>query len=144
MVVQLIGRILLIGALVASAAESTLQSAPRDVIAPAAEFVASPLKANTLQLTDNVLANLAAHQPPDIRSLFSFDTKSAASNANCKLFPGDADWPGKPVWSIFNLLTGNALIETVPIGSVCYPNSGVYSASACTALLAAWTKSDTQ
>jgi hypothetical protein len=105
-------------------------------------LVPSPLKANTLQLTEAVLANLTAQNIAGI-SLFEFDTKPNA-NAKCKLFPGDADWPSKPIWSIFNLLTGNALIETVPIGAVCYQNTGVYSASACTELLAGWTKSDTQ
>lgn len=100
------------------------------------------IKAHSLQLTDAVLANLTAHKVPGI-SLFGFKTKPTTS-PKCKLFPGDADWPSKPIWSIFNLLTGNALIETIPIGAVCYQNSGYYDQAACTALLAGWTKSDTQ
>ncbi|KAK0620677.1 hypothetical protein B0T14DRAFT_236015 [Immersiella caudata] len=110
-------------------------------IGPAAEFVPSPIKANTLQLTDAVLANLTAQKVAGV-SFFMFNTKPAA-NFECKVFPGDLDWPSKAIWSIFNLLTGNALIETVPIGAVCYQNSGFYSASACTDLLAGWTKSNT-
>jgi hypothetical protein len=111
-------------------------------ISPAGEAVASPIKANTLQLTDAVIANLTAHDLPGIY-LFGFKTKPAA-NSKCKLFPGDADWPSKPIWSLFNILTGDALIETVPIGAVCYQNSGVYSATACADLLKTWTLSDTQ
>ena len=111
-------------------------------IAPAAEVVASPIQANTRQLTDAVIANLTVHELPGV-SLFGFNTKPT-TNANCKVFPGDADWPIKPIWSIFNLLIDNALIETVPIGAVCYPNSGFYSASACDDLLKTWTLSDTQ
>ena len=97
----------------------------------AAAAAAEPV-ANTLQLpvTDAVLANLPAHQLPSI-SLFAFDTQPAASDAACKIFPGDTDWPDDAVWALFDILTEGALIKTVPIGAVCYPTSGVYNTSAC-------------
>ncbi|KAK0642103.1 hypothetical protein B0T16DRAFT_516705 [Cercophora newfieldiana] len=123
------------------ARDGTALEANQASIAAAAELVPSRVKAHSLQLTDAVVANLTAHRIPGA-SLFAFDAKPT-TNAKCKLFPGDADWPSKPLWSIFNLLTGNALIETVPIGAVCYENSGYYSEPACKELLAGWTKSDT-
>lgn len=103
-------------------------------------------------LTDAVIANLTAHQLSDIE-LFQFDAEgddaSAAAkrtlgSGSCKTFPGDSLWPSRLTWAVFDLLTGGALIETVPIGAVCYPNSGVYNAAKCADIIAKWTQSATQ
>ncbi|EAQ88599.1 hypothetical protein CHGG_05218 [Chaetomium globosum CBS 148.51] len=105
------------------------------------------------QLTDDVLANLTSHQLSDIE-LFLFDDTDSEDAAqvsrrtwtnvgDCKTYPGDWKYPSRLTWGVFNLLTGGALIETVPIGAVCYPNSGVYDAAKCADILENWTQSDT-
>lgn len=99
-----------------------------------------------------MIANLTAHQLSDIE-LFQFDdevgdtsvsAKRGISFGRCKTFPGDLLWPSRLTWAVFNLLTGGALIETVPIGAVCYPNSGVYDAAKCANVIANWAQSETQ
>jgi hypothetical protein len=106
----------------------------------------------TGQLTDAVIANLTALQLTDIE-LFTFDTadndtsasvKRTTSVGQCKTFPGDKKWPSRLTWTVLDLLTGGALIETVPIGAVCYPSNGVYDAAKCADLIANWQKSITQ
>jgi hypothetical protein len=105
-------------------------------------------------LTDAVLANLTSHELSDIE-LFLFDDtdgedaaqvskRTWANVGDCKTYPGDWKWPSRLTWGVFNLLTGGALIETVPIGAVCYPNSGVYNAAKCADILENWTQSETQ
>jgi hypothetical protein len=103
----------------------------------------------TLQLTDAVLANLTAHQLSGIE-LFGFGDQGLSARAkpipvgSCKVFPGDAAWPSRATWAVFNLLTGGALIKTVPIGAVCYPESGVYDAGKCANIIDKWSLSATQ
>jgi hypothetical protein len=50
---------------------------------------------------------------------------------NCKVFPGDSDWPSPWLWASFELVTLGALIEPVPISQTCYANetSGVNEAA---------------
>ena len=98
-------------------------------------------------MTDAVLTNLTELELSNI-SLFQFAEdevqKRAASASKCKTFPGDALWPTKLVWKVFDLLTGGALIETVPIGAACYTNSEHYDSVKCADILAHWTESETQ
>jgi hypothetical protein len=129
--------------------EGEVVPANKLTVAPAAETVAEETPPNIYQLTDTVLANLTASQLSDIE-LFHFDDSTdlgvvskRASTGDCKVYPGDRRWPSRLTWGVFNLLTGGALIETVPIGAVCYPNSGVYDATKCSNVLAQWTQSDT-
>ena len=103
-----------------------------------------------MQLTDAVLANLTAHRLSGIE-LFQFGDSEATSKrakgtavGSCKVYPGDQEWPSALIWDVFDLLTGGALIKTVPIGAVCYPNSGVYNAQKCADILTNWTESATQ
>lgn len=63
---------------------------------------------------------------------------------SCKTFPGDLLWPSKLVWKVFNLLTGGALIETIPIGAVCFKNNDHYDEAKCQDILDHWTESATQ
>ena len=100
----------------------------------------------TFQLTDAVLAELSAQELSNI-SLFKFpeeDTAKRSLFSGCKTYPGDFLWPSKLVWKVLNLLTGGALIETVPIGAVCYPNSEHYDVAKCNDIIENWTKSETQ
>ncbi len=103
-----------------------------------------------MQLTDAVLANLTELELSNI-TLFDFpadegvvDKRTLGSFLKCKTYPGDILYPNKLVWNVFNLLTGGALIETVPIGAVCYKNHAAYNAAACAELLENWTLSETQ
>lgn len=99
------------------------------------------------------MANLTAHELSDIE-LFQFGEDEDTANegqiakrtavGSCKTYPGDLLWPSRLTWSVFNLLTGGALIETVPIGAVCYPNSGVYNAAKCADIIEHWQESATQ
>lgn len=112
------------------------------------------LPAETLQLTDAVVSNLTSLSLTNI-SLFNFGDSSstdtertaaaaAAATAECKAFPGDAAWPDESTWDVLNLLTGEALIKTVPLASPCYDDWGNYDADECAFLNEQWTNSSLQ
>ncbi|KAI1344273.1 putative 6-hydroxy-D-nicotine oxidase [Xylariaceae sp. FL0016] len=111
--------------------------------------VAGESMGDEVQLTDAVLANLTNLDLSNI-SLFQFpenvdsteNDKRSLFNS-CKTFPGDALWPIKTIWKVFDLLTGGALIETVPIGAVCFTNSEHYDEAKCQDILDHWTESAT-
>ncbi|CAG8971397.1 hypothetical protein HYALB_00006947 [Hymenoscyphus albidus] len=112
------------------------------IISLAAEYVeGNTTEAEKLQLTETVLETLTVSSLSGL-SLFQFAGSSTGQNhtnsRKCKVFPGDTSWPSKPTWETLNLLSGGALIETVPIGAVCYTNQSAYNATACTNLLANW------
>ncbi|KAK0621942.1 hypothetical protein B0T17DRAFT_494420 [Bombardia bombarda] len=123
-------------------------TANEETVAPAAEQVVNAASdANAFQLTDAVLANLTSLQLSNI-SFFDFSDDSEEAEAvkrgsSCKVMPGDVWWPTKLTWKVFDLLTGGALIETVPIGAVCYPSSGVYNAGKCQTIKDGWALSST-
>jgi hypothetical protein len=88
----------------------------------------------SIQLTDAVLSNLTELSLTDI-SLFGFADASAAdkravASGTCKTYPGDPSWPSDLVWGVFDLLSGGALIKTVPIAAHCYDSWG-YNAANC-------------
>jgi len=91
----------------------------------------------TLQLTQPVLANLTSLNLTDI-ALFGFPTTSSASTSHCKVFPGDANWPSPIAWEVLNLLTDNALIQTIPLAAPCYSGWPEYNAAACTSITSQW------
>jgi hypothetical protein len=130
---------------VAAADEKSVAPAAEEVSVDAGEDL---LVSETVQLTDAVLANLTTLELSNI-SLFAFaddealEKRTLSSLFKCKTFPGDILYPGTLVWKIFDLLTGGALIKTVPIGAVCYEGEH-YDATACEALLESWTSSPTQ
>lgn len=123
-------------------------------VAPAAEVVVVPsnysyLPAETVQLTDAVLANLTALQLTNV-SIFdfaSYSNSSANSKRNsksCKVFPGDKSWPSSWTWDLLDILLGGALIKAVPIASPCYDNFGNYDATLCEYVADQWTNSSIQ
>lgn len=57
--------------------------------------------------------------------------------------PGDRLYPSDVVWKVLDLLTGGALIKTVPLGSACYEGE-YYDEQRCTFLVNNWNDSDTQ
>ncbi|OBT64286.1 hypothetical protein VE03_06794 [Pseudogymnoascus sp. 23342-1-I1] len=126
--------------------------ADETTVAPAAQLLSDPSsvlsEAEKFQLTDAILANLTELELSNV-SLFNFAGSDEAVGSKrsifkrCKTSPGDLLWPSKPIWKVFNLLAGGALIETVPIGAVCYKNNEHYNAAKCADILAHWTESAT-
>lgn len=126
--------------------------ANESTVAPAAEVLTGDLlNEESVQLTDAVLTNLTDLSLSNI-SLFDFGTtvagkkRSAAARTfnKCKTYPGDLLWPSKAVWGVFNLLTGFAVSETVPIGASCYDEFGNYDAARCEYITKEWTNSTIQ
>lgn len=123
-------------------------------VAPAAEVVTETERSqfgsaeDAVQLTDAVLANLTDLNLSNI-SLFYFDEeeheskRELSSRGKCKTFPGDFLFPGKIVWKVLDLLTGGAVISTVPLGASCYDGEH-YDAERCQFLLDNWSNSSTQ
>ncbi|KAM5354711.1 hypothetical protein ACJ41O_001358 [Fusarium nematophilum] len=125
--------------------------ADEDSVAPAWDEPVAASSRNsfveqTPQLTDAALANLTELELSDIDVFYFEDTKAAkkrsAGTAQCKTFPGDKFFPGKIIWKVFDLLTGGALIETVPLGAACYKGE-YYDEAKCQFLLDNWSNSTT-
>lgn len=128
-------------------------------IAPAATTVSkdSPagvelFDAETTQLTEQVLNDVNSHaNGADLLALVGFgeDTDAAAAalsrrSGACKAFPGDENYPKPPVWSLFDLLLGEALIKTIPDAAPCYKSSGVYDEVKCANITTRFTTADLQ
>ena len=128
-----------------------LVAVDKSTTAPAAEIVASLssnatadlFPAETIQLTDAVLANLTSLQLTNV-SIFAFlgasneaaVAKLAASP--CKTCEGDALWPSASGWNLFDTLLGSALIKTVPFGAVCYNDFGNSDPAKCATITNNW------
>lgn len=100
------------------------------------------------QLTDAVLANLTDLNLSDVDLFYFADTKASkkrgvTSQSKCKIFPGDKAYPSKFIWNVFDLLTGGALISTVPLGSACYKGEH-YDEVKCQYIQENWHNSTTQ
>lgn len=69
---------------------------------------------------------------------FRFGSASqVAAPANCKIIPGDAEWPSEDVWDSFNVTLGGVLLKPKPLASVCY--AGVsYNAAKCEQYKSNW------
>lgn len=107
-------------------------------VAPAAEAIPGAHGVAAHQLTDGVIANLTSLELSDI-ALFNFAHDTTASNNSCKTYPGDEAYPSRKTWNVLDVLTGGALIRTVPIGAVCYENEPEhYDAERCQVVLDGW------
>ncbi|KAL2842314.1 hypothetical protein BJX68DRAFT_270759 [Aspergillus pseudodeflectus] len=79
-------------------------------------------------------------------ALFDFDSaesqsdNSARTLRRCKVFPGDALWPSRSIWSLLDTVTGGALVKGVPRASTCY-SGPAYDAADCEYLTSQWTNS---
>lgn len=62
------------------------------------------------------------------------------TNSSCKIFPGDASWPTDAEWAALNNTLDGALLQPVPLASVCYNNTvyNDYSVEQCADLTAKW------
>ncbi len=128
----------------ASAAdETTVAAANAAMNASSTNATADLSAAETLQLTDEVLANLTELQLSNI-SLFQFAGASGPSSLRyrsakaCKTFPGDLLWPSEGIWRVLDLLLGGALIKTIPYAAPCFDNFGVEDAAKCDFLSTNW------
>jgi hypothetical protein len=117
-------------------------------VAPAAAVVpASTAKGSfnweNLQLTQAVLTNLTNLNLTDI-NYFNFptshspSTRALSSTSECKAFPGDSSWPSPITWEVLNLLTGGALIKTVPLAAPCFHDWPEYNATLCATITSLW------
>jgi hypothetical protein len=122
---------------------STVAPAVVAVDPASSNSTADLFSAETLQLTDAVLANLTDLDLTNI-SFFAFQnetnepTIAKRAAAACKTYPGDTLWPWKIVWDIFDVLLGGALTQTVPFASVCYDDFGDYDAAKCAFITNNW------
>ncbi|PVI02545.1 FAD-binding domain-containing protein [Periconia macrospinosa] len=110
------------------------------------------LETDRVQVTDEVVADLMKNnETAEYGELFAFADSNITTpearkrsllrrSSNCKTAPGDALWPSKFVWGLFDLLTGRALEEIVPLASVCYPKSEFdnYDKSKCEQVVSRW------
>ena len=102
-------------------------------------------------LTDATLEEALTSVSADARSLFQFashniasdsvpETESTFNGRECKVFPGDEDWPADASWSALHDITNGALLKPLPQAHVCY-NTSLAGAdqSACDAMTKSWT-----
>lgn len=68
---------------------------------------------------------------------FGSATVSSAPSDDCKVVPGDSEWPSDEDWVTFNETLGGVLLKPKPLGSVCYAGDG-YSATKCENLKKNW------
>lgn len=88
-------------------------------------------------LTDLELSNV---------TLFSFQNESDfAENLSkwslsglCKTYPDDPYWPFPSTWSLFNILLGGGLTETIPYAASCYDTFGNRNTSKCDFITNNW------
>ncbi|RYN57181.1 hypothetical protein AA0114_g2386 [Alternaria tenuissima] len=102
-------------------------------------------------LTDTTIEQALDSVPADAKSLFQFashniasdvvlDTDSTFNGRECKVFPGDEDWPAEASWSALNDVTNGALMKPLPQAHICYNSTlGGIDRSACDAMTKSWT-----
>lgn len=59
---------------------------------------------------------------------------------NCKVFPGDVNWPTSQDWAALDRITGNALLKPTPQAHICYGNgtSNASQSAPCLDLTKRW------
>ncbi|PGH17444.1 hypothetical protein AJ80_04814 [Polytolypa hystricis UAMH7299] len=112
----------------------------------AAALLASPASASIclfdsekIQLTADKLEGLS----PANAGLFKFGPLAATerkTSSQCKVFPGDKDWPSEDAWASLNKVADNQLLKPRPKAAVCY-NGPEYNPAACEQMTANWTNS---
>ncbi|KAH7403722.1 FAD binding domain-containing protein [Cadophora sp. MPI-SDFR-AT-0126] len=123
--------------------EATVAPAVSAVDASASNATADLFASETLQLTDDVIANLTDLELSNI-TLFSFEDSPANTLkkrtvfGKCKTYAGDFLYPSTLVWKIFDILLGGALIKTVPYAAPCYDDFGNFNKAKCDFLTANW------
>jgi hypothetical protein len=85
----------------------------------------------SIQLTD---ADTQNYSKITFGSLETAFPSPSTSTTNCKVYPGDADWPSDSEWKTLNDTLGGVLIKGVPPASVCY--QPYYNATQCAVVTA--------
>jgi hypothetical protein len=58
---------------------------------------------------------------------------------NCRIFPGDVNWPSRWLWTGLDLVTLGGLNQPAPMSHICYANgTGGVDEAACTSLADNW------
>lgn len=126
--------------------ETTVAPAVAVVDARETNATSDLFEAETLQLTDAVLANLTRLELTNV-TLFSFQNESDSKAemlaksmffGKCKSYPGDFLYPPKILWKLFDILLGKGLTETVPYAAACYDSFGNYDAAKCDFITNNW------
>lgn len=114
--------------------------APAGVILPATTRSSTGVELfqwERFQLTQQTLTNLTNMNLTDA-AVFKFSGSSSIEPSQCKVFPGDAEWPSPSTWNVLNLSTGGVLLETVPLAAPCYSNWPQYNTTACEFVTNQW------
>ncbi|KAI1388551.1 FAD-binding domain-containing protein [Hypoxylon trugodes] len=116
----------------------------QDNIAPAVETVEDASASSYFpyeleQLTPDVLSNLTNYNLSNV-DLFTFSEDGLTKRASraCKTYPGDWNWPSRPIWNLLNILLGGALIESVPTAAPCYSDWPQYDEAKCASITSQW------
>ncbi|KAL5906602.1 hypothetical protein ACKVV1_011001 [Pyricularia oryzae] len=64
--------------------------------------------------------------------------KRASGSGDCKVYPGDVDYPSQEAWDQLDSITGGALIKTVPLAAACDPEWPQYDPVECQRIGDAW------
>ncbi|RDA94776.1 hypothetical protein CP533_6726 [Ophiocordyceps camponoti-saundersi (nom. inval.)] len=76
--------------------------------------------------------------PPPLFLVYSLAGTGLASTTDCKIFPGDEDWPSERVWTTLNrTLNGRLLTSDPPPGAACHTQSTI--TETCAKLKMDWT-----
>ncbi|TLS22138.1 uncharacterized protein PpBr36_09786 [Pyricularia pennisetigena] len=119
------------------AAATTVASAANSVSGPVTKREAPLFEWETVHLSRSRLDALEATNDA---ALFSSNDKAkrASSSGDCKVFPGDVDYPSQEMWDQLNSLSGGALIKTVPLAAACDPEWPQYDPVECQRIQDTW------
>ncbi|KAI2624613.1 FAD-binding domain-containing protein [Hypomontagnella submonticulosa] len=125
----------------AEATEENVAPAVETVEADAASSGIEYFPYESSQLTPDVITNLTNYNLSNV-DLFNFSDAEAAVEKRagrvCKTHPSDRTWPIRPVWDIFNILLGGALVEGVPTAAPCYSDWPQYDQAKCASITSQW------
>lgn len=117
-------------------------------------FTQNIFKMRSIALVVPLLWATCSAIPTKSSTLFDYEThyltddQSASpvsiKNNTCKVFPGDAEWPSAQDWDRLNQTLNGALIQTVPIAAVCYPELPQYNQERCDYVTNRWDNSTLQ
>ena len=88
-------------------------------------------------LSDDSLPDVFRRASNATAGLFNHNLKGPG---NCKVFPGDANWPSAQDWAVLDDVTGHALLKPTPQAHICYGNgtANASQSSACLDLTKRW------
>ncbi|KAG7405878.1 FAD-linked oxidoreductase ZEB1 [Fusarium oxysporum f. sp. rapae] len=81
-----------------------------------------------MQITPDLLGSLLALLVSQSGAAYAADSEQTSEVGETVK---DFLWLKEPVWELLNLITGGALVKTVPIAASCYDSLGVYNKARC-------------